>query len=193
MSRTVLFLSTALLMVPFASLLAQRRPPVGVGDRVRITHDGGTAATYSDGRRIDCTDTEATVNGVTSDNITLALYGQGTPISVSFASMTSLEVDRGQRGRVRRGMRMGLAIGGGGGALLGAIATPSECPMGPDPCKAYGTAVGAIVGGMVGLVVGGVASAFIQTDRWEEVPLDRLRVSLAPKRDGFAFGIRFAF
>jgi hypothetical protein len=36
--------------------------------------------------------------------------------------------------------------------------------------------------------------ALIKTDRWEEVPLDRLRVSFAPKRDGrFTVGFRIAF
>jgi hypothetical protein len=45
-------------------------------------------------------------------------------------------------------------------------------------------------GAAVGLVVG----AFTKTDRWEEVPLDRLRVSIVPQRDGrFALGVSVSF
>jgi len=42
-------------------------------------------------------------------------------------------------------------------------------------------------------VVGAITGAFIKTDRWEEVPLDRLQVSFAPQRDGFAVGLSVAF
>ena len=35
-------------------------------------------------------------------------------------------------------------------------------------------------GGVVGLLGG----ALIKSERWEEVPLDRLRVNLGPQRDG---------
>ena len=36
--------------------------------------------------------------------------------------------------------------------------------------------------------------ASIKTDRWEEVPLDRLRVSFAPQRDArFALGFSVSF
>ena len=35
--------------------------------------------------------------------------------------------------------------------------------------------------------------ARIKTDRWEEVPLDRLKVSIAPTPSGFGIGARIAF
>ncbi len=49
--------------------------------------------------------------------------------------------------------------------------------------------MGAVAFGVVGAVVGGM----IKTDRWEEVLLDRLRVSFVPKGDGFALGFSVAF
>jgi hypothetical protein len=44
---------------------------------------------------------------------------------------------------------------------------------------------------LLGVIIGG----FIwKTDRWEEVPLDRLRVSFGPQRDGrFGFGASVRF
>jgi len=33
----------------------------------------------------------------------------------------------------------------------------------------------------------------MKTDRWEEVPLDQLRVSFMPRRDGFVLGFTVAF
>ena len=48
------------------------------------------------------------------------------------------------------------------------------------------------IGSGVGLGVGTILGA-PSRDRWEEVPLDRLRVSFAPKRDGFEVGLSVAF
>ncbi len=47
----------------------------------------------------------------------------------------------------------------------------------------------ALIVSAIGAVAGGIVGYFIKTDRWEEIPLERLRVSLAPQRDGgFALG-----
>ncbi len=47
--------------------------------------------------------------------------------------------------------------------------------------------VGAIAGWLVGV-------PFFKTERWKQVPLDRLRVSVVPQRDGrFALGFSVAF
>ena len=61
--------------------------------------------------------------------------------------------------------------------------------------SAEGAVAGAAVGiGAVGAVVGALAGAFTKTDRWEEVPLDRLRVSFVPQRDGgFGVGLSVSF
>jgi len=42
--------------------------------------------------------------------------------------------------------------------------------------------------------LGAVIGALIKTDRWEEVPLDALRVSFVPQRDGrFGLGMSVRF
>ena len=51
-----------------------------------------------------------------------------------------------------------------------------------------------VIVGAIGTVAGGLVGYFIKTERWEEVPLERLRVSLAPQRDGgFALGFSITF
>jgi hypothetical protein len=109
-------------------------------------------------------------------------------------SVSSLEVSRGKSSQFGKGLLIGLVVGGGGGAMVGAIAgaSGSFCI---DTCldAGSGAAAGAFFGILPGLVVGAVAGALTETDRWEAVPLDRLRVSYAPRRDGFAFGMRVAF
>jgi hypothetical protein len=77
------------------------------------------------------------------------------------------------------------------GAVLGAViwhaADPDAWELVPE---VYGGALGMIPGALLDATIG----ALIKTDRWEEVPLERLRVSVAPQRDGrFAFGVRIAF
>ena len=50
-----------------------------------------------------------------------------------------------------------------------------------------------ITGAIVGLA-GAITGYFIKTDLWEEVPLERLRVSLTPQRDGgFVLGFSVGF
>jgi hypothetical protein len=54
-------------------------------------------------------------------------------------------------------------------------------------------AAGGAIGAAAGILIGSSIGAVIKTDRWEEVPLDQLRVSIVPRRDGFALEISVAF
>ena len=46
----------------------------------------------------------------------------------------------------------------------------------------------------VAVGVGAITGALIKTDHWEDVPLDRVRVSFGPQRDGrFALGASVRF
>jgi hypothetical protein len=54
---------------------------------------------------------------------------------------------------------------------------------------AAGGVTGALSGALVGLIVGGL----IKTDKWEKVPLERLRVSVVAQGDGFGLGASIAF
>ena len=88
-----------------------------------------------------------------------------------------------------------------GGAVLGAAslaAVIGVCDPGGNPpnCSVTGggilavTAAGAVVGAVIGAALGSQS----KSDRWEELPLDRLRVSFAPQRDrrfGLGLSVRF--
>ncbi len=55
------------------------------------------------------------------------------------------------------------------------------------------TMVGVTLGCVLGTSVGTIIGSHFRIDRWEEVPLDGLRVSFAPSRDRFAFGLSLSF
>ena len=102
--------------------------------------------------------------------------------------MTRLEVSRGRKSRWLSGMGLGLLAGAGIGAFAGGFSSSCTHEWG-SLCTMVGAGTGASLGLLTGLTIG----ALVMTDRWEEVSLDRLRVSFVPQRDGFAVGMRFAF
>jgi hypothetical protein len=54
----------------------------------------------------------------------------------------------------------------------------------------FGALGGAVLGGGIGALIG----AMTRTDRWEEIPLDRLQVSYTPRHSGrVGVGILIAF
>ena len=101
------------------------------------------------------------------------------------ASVTRLDVSRGQKSNTSWGVVIGFAAG-----ALGAIAYCSQnknefsnegkCVLFDDDTTLFQ----ALIFGTGGGLVGGFVGYLIKTDRWEAVPLDRLRVGLAPQRDG---------
>ena len=107
------------------------------------------------------------------------------------ASVTHLDVSRGRKSHVMRGALIGLAAGVMG-TVIGCIGENCEwdddgVPVDVGPPFPFRI-------GLAGGVVGGIAGYFIKTERWEEVTLERLRVSLTPQRDGgFALGFSIRF
>jgi hypothetical protein len=179
MRHTVMCLITGFLLAPCAVLSGQEPPPVQPGDRVRVTALGCGLRRF-----------ETTVEALRGD----ALVLPGDPSRSSnpinncpFASVTRLEVPRGRKSHVLPGLGLGYLVG----AVVGAAVSdcePSSSTQGI--CEAVPIALGA----SAGLVIGAIFGALIKTDRWEEVPLDKLRVSLVPQRDGwFALGVSVRF
>ena len=88
------------------------------------------------------------------------------------------------------------------GFAAGALGTVIYCSGNNEfsdegKCEVYGRDFTLMTTGLVGAaggIVGVIIGYGIKTDRWEEVPLDQLRVSLAPQRDGgFALGFSVRF
>jgi len=105
--------------------------------------------------------------------------------------VTRLDVYRGRKSAAGTGALIGAAVG----FTLGAIGGAAMCSDPFFDCEPVagavlmGTLTGALASGLGALV--GLA---IQSDRWDEVPLDRVRVSVVPLRDGrFAFAMSVSF
>ena len=181
--RPITFLVAVLAVVPFNAVTAQDSLPVKPGDRVRVTHNCVARARGS----LRCRKDTGSFHGVSRDTLAL-LGGFGTPIN----SITKLEVSRGRKsnavkGALLGGIPTGLIIGG----LVAALCAS------PDIGCSNGlglVAAGFGVGFVGGAFIGGVIGALSTTDRWEEVPLDQLRVSFVPQRDGrFRLGLSVGF
>ncbi len=190
--RHATVLVAILAFVPLTSATAQEPPPVKVGDRVRVT--------APDLRR-----REGTVQLLTTDSLVMRPeygapnrlvrrpeYGAPNRLAIPINSVTRLELSTPGGSRAGQGALIGLALGGvGGGGLLGAACASD--PWFQDDAGACAIA-GAVVFGAGGALVGAIIGAMITGTRWEEVPLERLRLQVAPQRDGrFGLGASVRF
>ena len=167
----VIFLVLTCISGPIA---AQDTLTVTVGERVRVSTESGVTHV-------------GLLSAMTSG--ALEVQGEGGSQRFSVASVTRLDVSRGQKSHVF----VGFLVGAGAG-LVGSLAV---CNF-TDTCQVFSdndvrtdvVLVSTGMGGLLGLTVG----YLIKTERWEEIPLERLRVSLAPRRDGgFALGFSVRF
>ena len=112
-------------------------------------------------------------------------------LRVALVNVTRLDVYMGRKGHADTGTWVGALVVGVPLAILLVVA----CEDVSNFCNvAGGAAIGLLVGGAAGALLGNTVGALIKTDRWEEVPLDALRVSVTPQRDGrFALGLSVRF
>lgn len=86
------------------------------------------------------------------------------------------------------GMVLGLLIGAGAGAAVGAVASLEGTDWARRDFELLTASIGAAVGLVVGPIVG------IVTSRWQEMPLDRVRLDIEPLWDGsLAVGVSVRF
>ncbi len=188
--RHATILVAILAFVPLASATAQ--VPVRPGARVRVTGPPICPPTYTicvGGPRLQSVGTF-----VTCEADSIIMESNGNVLALPLDSVTKLEVSWGRKTNTGMGAGIGFLVGGLVGARIG-YASYEECSclgggVGPETLAL----VGAVIGGFGGLVTGALIGLEIETDRWEEVPLDRVRVSLGPQRDGrFGFGASVRF
>ena len=178
--------------VPLASAKAQ--VPIRRGERMRVTGP------------LICQPTYTVCVGPPRQSVgtfwawqadSLIMERNGNALALPLDAVTKLEVSQGQKSNTLEGAIVGLLIGGVAVGAI-AIATYEECEGGwgciGDFGPGFAALVGGLVGGLGGVVVGALIGSEIETDRWREVPLDRVRVSLGPQRDGgFGFGASVRF
>ncbi len=158
------------LLVPLASLEGQLQS----GQRVRVTAP-------------DCGLDRQPATFQAFDNDTLVLG----PMKCPLVSVTHLDVHRGRKSAA--GLGAGIGFGVGTAWAIALLSTPSICN--PETrCGAGDWAKLISLFGGIGAGLGGLVGLVFRSDRWEEVSLDRLRVSLSPQRDGrFALGLSVRF
>jgi hypothetical protein len=166
--RLVKLVVMSLTVAPLVTISSQELPPLKPGDRIRAT-----ASTLSPSPLV------GTVVAFEANSL-MVQRGTGTR-RLSLASLTRLEMSQGRRSHAALGAGIGLLVGAGVGAVIG-----SGCKAIIVPVSSEGgcIAVGAAVIGGAGALVGAVTGALVRTERWAEVPLDRLRVSFTSDRGG---------
>ncbi|NIM48163.1 MAG: hypothetical protein GTN78_20795 [Gemmatimonadales bacterium] len=165
-------LPAVLAFAPFTSVLAQEQSlPLEPGQRVRVTAPN-----------LRMRHQLATFEALRGD--TLVVTADST-MYCPLASVTRFEVDQGRKSEWKTGLIVGAFVGAIGGGIAGYVIEGIDdySPEYPLPVAGGALAGAAVMGGL-----GAGIGAFIKTDRWEEIPLDRLRVSLVPRPDG-RFGL----
>lgn len=161
---------------------------VMVGSRVRARGPGG--ATRANG----------IVTAVRGDTLELLAVRGQVPLVLPLAHVEQLDLAVGRRSRGGIGAAIGLVAGGALGWTVGVSSyTPCEpagwfdCwfhPESRDAAGMLGAAIGATGGAAMGLMIG----MHITTERWERLPLDGLRVGVAPLPAGrMGLGASLAF
>ena len=188
--RHATILVAILAFTPLASATAQ--VPVGPGARVRVT--GNFFCQPFNSNCMGDMPQRYVGTFVTWEVDTLVVQSNGDTLSVRVNLVTRLDVSRGRKTNTGKGAGIGVLLGGVVGALIG-YASYEECvhcffDLRPETLAA----AGAVIGGLGGLAAGALIGSAIETDRWMEMPLASMRVSVAPQRDGrFGFGASVRF
>ncbi len=180
--RTVTSLTVGLLLVSVTSLSAQEPPPIEAGSRIRVT----APSTGVDKLVGICLSTSG-------DSLRMQADEQASPMTISLADVTRLEVSQGRKSNTLRGLGIGFLVGAVAGGLLATQVDVEEgLDPGPEELILYGAVVGGAAFGAIGAGIGALSKS--ERWRWKEVPLDHLRVSIVPLFDGrFALGVSVAF
>lgn len=161
---------------------------VMVGSRVRVSGSGGGSVV------------DGIVTAVRGDTLELTTVRGQVPLVLPLDHVERLELGVGRKGHGGTGAAVGLVAGGAlGWALASSAYRPCEpsgwfsCFLSPESrgqAGAYGAVGGAASGAVVGLLIGAV----LTTERWERVPLDAVRLDLAPLPAGrLGLGVSISF
>lgn len=175
------------LAVASAADATARQLPLDPGQRVRVT---APAAGFPQ--------TSGNYQHVERDTLLIhvpqpqAEFQRPLALHIALDDVTQLEAFRGRRTSAYR-----VLMFAGGGTLLGAgvgwlvKSAVGEC----DGTYCFGEArrYAPLIGAVAGFSVGALVGSVWKRDRWEEVPLDDLRVSVVPVRNGVGLGASVAF
>ncbi len=184
-AQKIVPIAVALILMPSADLAAQETTAVTPGSRIRASAPSVSNKPFV-----------GDVVGWESDSLiaNARVWQSGTwlnqQVKVGIGSLTKLEVSRGRKSRFLQGLGYGLLVGAATGAVIGAASGDDDPSTWFAMSAGEKAAVGAISLGLLGGIVGGVIGLSSPGERWEEVPLDRLRVGPSPvTADGVAVSV----
>ena len=176
--RAVAFVMSLSVLVPLMSLSAQVQ--LEPGSRVRVTAP-----------EIGIENSVGTCLELSNGSMQFVPLRASSRVDIPLTSITRLDASRGRKGHAA----IGFLVGGAVGAIVGVVWRPQWPLEGPEEVCTARTGCDAppepLIGAALGVLVGLPVGALIRTERWERVPLDQLRVSLTPQRDG-RLGIGFS-
>ena len=105
-------------------------------------------------------------------------------LAIPLPHLRVLEISAGTKSAGGRGAVIGLLAGAGAGVLFGLIGTVAGSSNADVDLSVIAPLLLGTVGGGVGAAIGFLIGSGTQVDRWETVPLDRLRLSAAPPAGG---------
>ena len=153
------------------------------GEKVRVTTRAGRSRESGVVVRTD------------ADSLTVSLGRGQPPVRIPLASVERLEVARGRRTTAREGALVGGLAGGVLGGLVAGGITKTLCEIGSD-CRvetAQASLVGAGLFGAAGAAAGALIGLAMKTDRWERLPVDRVRVGIRPAPSGAGVQVSLAW
>lgn len=131
------------------------------------------------------------VQSVDADTLRMRAEESDAELAIPSSSIAQLWVVEGRKGNFWTGFGIGLLAGGVIGGAIGS--TEEFCIMSWGDCGQAATGIGVVIGAPAGALLGGVVGLLIRSDRWEEVPLDGLRVGVVPQHDGLGIGVSVSF
>lgn len=163
-----------LTVAPLATIAAQQASPVKAGDRVRIIAPNVSGSPFV-----------GTVVALEADS--LVVHDSMDTWRLSLASVEQVDLSQGRKSHALLGAGIGLLVGGGvafavlytGGSTGLCDQSANQDAMDSGACIGL-TALGGVAGAGLGAIIGGL----IPTERWQDIPLERLRVSLRPRAGG---------
>ena len=187
-------LATALALTASANLFAQEELPVAPGDRVRAAAPNIVRELMTERQRrslLGPPPIYGSVVGIRADTLVVKIQGSDAPTAFPVSSLTKLEVSRGKKSNAGRGALVGGTVFAALALGLGIADMGRECPP-PEPGNPFSgfwceeteirhVVAATLVCGGLGAGLGALIGWAGKSDRWEEVPLDGLRVSLTPQ------------
>ncbi len=162
------------------------------GTRIRLTHMYFCSSDVSG--TVDCTTAARGAAGVRPQQVAGALVrlerdsvvlniAPTRTLALPAAALEALAVSRGKHGHRLAGAGVGFLVGAGVSfALLNTGGSNSLCDRSANQdAISSSECIGlAALGGIAGAGLGAVIGGLVRTERWQNVPLEHLRVNLTP-------------